>query len=573
MRFDPALITGIAREIGSRWEGQRATSLVLHRDPREAWLTFPEAEEPYRALGFLLHPTRGYVVHADRVPPPIAGNAREIAFRRLYLGAVWCPPDQRLLGLDLGPRPTVGSERTAAFQLHVELHTNQWNVIHVRTASQRIEAVLWPRTAGGRVLGPGVVYGSPEGGRRWSHEVPTAAEWNELLASVEPGARRDLLLRSVAWTSSLNVDWILGAVAEAGVSEDDLRDSLDRYAAIRAAPEPGEGGWLVGPEDTQPYPVRLTPDARPAGGLLRAMTEAARRGATTTPGLDAEAGAAPREDAESRRLERRLRKRIRSLVRRRAALERQLEGESPDELRERGHLLLARQAEVPKGVEAVTLEGFDGEPLSVELDPRRDAVQNAKIYYDRARRRDRAARSIPPRIERTTAVLTRLELALDALLDAGPSEEIRALVGAEPVPPGRGDREEEAPLPYRRYRSSGGLEIRVGRSARGNDELTFRHSAPEDIWLHARQAAGAHVILRWGQREQNPPHRDLSEAAVLAATFSESRHSGTVAVDWTRRKYVRKPRKAAAGAVLPERVSTLFVTPDPDLTSRLDPEA
>jgi predicted ribosome quality control (RQC) complex YloA/Tae2 family protein len=572
MRFDPALIAGIAREITSRWEGRRVGSLALHRDPREAWLAFPEAQGPDRALGFLLHPTRGYVVGADRVPSSPTGNVREIAFRRLYLGGAWAPPDQRLLVLDLGPRSAAGSDRDPAFQLVVELHTNQWNAIHVRGGSQRIEAVLWPRTAGGRVLRPGVVYASPEGARRWSDELPTAAEWSELLASVAHGARRDLLLRSVAWTSSLNVDWILGGAAGTD-PRDDPEDSLNRYLAIRAASGPGDGGWLVGPGGTQPYPVRLTADAPPAGGLLRAMTEAARPWATPSPGSDAEGDKAAREvDAESRHLERRLRKRIRSLERRRAALERQLDGESPDELRERGHLLLARQAEVPKGAKGATLEGFDGEPVSIDLDPRRDAVQNAEIYYDRARRRDRAARSIPPRIERTTAALTGLQLALDTLAETGPTEEIRALVGGEQAPASRGGREEEA-LPYRRYRSSGGLEIRVGRSARGNDELTFRHSAPEDVWLHARQAAGAHVILRWGRREQNPPHRDLSEAAILAATFSESRHSGTVAVDWTRRKYVRKPRKAAAGAVLPERVSTLFVTPNPDLASRLDPEA
>ena len=123
--------------------------------------------------------------------------------------------------------------------------------------------------------------------------------------------------------------------------------------------------------------------------------------------------------------------------------------------------------------------------------------------------------------------------------------------------------------PYRRYRSSGGLEIRVGRSSRTNDALTFRHSAPDDIWLHASQAPGAHVILRWQKRDQNPPLADLTEAAALAALHSEARHSGMVAVDWTRRKYVRKPRKAAAGAVIPERVSTIFVEPDPAVAARL----
>jgi predicted ribosome quality control (RQC) complex YloA/Tae2 family protein len=118
------------------------------------------------------------------------------------------------------------------------------------------------------------------------------------------------------------------------------------------------------------------------------------------------------------------------------------------------------------------------------------------------------------------------------------------------------------------YKSSGGIEIRVGRGARHNDDLTFHHSAPDDVWLHARHAAGAHVVLRWSA-EDNPPARDLSEAAVLAALASKARGSGTVPVDWTRRKHVRKPRRSPPGQVLVDRARTLFVEPDPALEEKL----
>ena len=107
----------------------------------------------------------------------------------------------------------------------------------------------------------------------------------------------------------------------------------------------------------------------------------------------------------------------------------------------------------------------------------------------------------------------------------------------------------------------------MGRGARHNDDLTFRHSAPNDIWLHARHSAGAHVILRW-RGPGAPPERALQEAASLAALHSKARTSDTVPVDWTLRKYVRKPRGSAAGSVVPDRVRTLFVTPDPELVER-----
>jgi predicted ribosome quality control (RQC) complex YloA/Tae2 family protein len=112
------------------------------------------------------------------------------------------------------------------------------------------------------------------------------------------------------------------------------------------------------------------------------------------------------------------------------------------------------------------------------------------------------------------------------------------------------------------------LEIRVGRGAHRNDDLTFHHSLPDDVWLHARHASGAHVVLRWSRKEK-PPARDLEEAAILAALHSRARGSGTVPVDWTRRKHVRKPRKAPAGTVILDRVKTLFVEPDPELPDRL----
>ena len=81
------------------------------------------------------------------------------------------------------------------------------------------------------------------------------------------------------------------------------------------------------------------------------------------------------------------------------------------------------------------------------------------------------------------------------------------------------------------------------------------------------------MILRW-RGEGSPAPRDLEEAAILAAVNSKSRTSATVPVDWTRRKYVRKPRGAPPGTVTLEREKTVFVSPDAEVAKRLrvDPE-
>jgi predicted ribosome quality control (RQC) complex YloA/Tae2 family protein len=242
----------------------------------------------------------------------------------------------------------------------------------------------------------------------------------------------------------------------------------------------------------------------------------------------------------------------------------------PEELQHLGDLILARFHEIPQGEEAVRLTDFDGSPVHVELDPMLPPDGNARRYYDRAAR-VRRARERLPRLRAEARAAWREGEALLERVRAGEAAPDQVEAYLPPAPSGDDGGDDAPTLPYRVYRSSGGLEIRVGRGAKRNDDLTFRHSNPDDIWLHARHTAGAHVILRWN-RDANPPNRDLHEAGVLAALASKARTSGSVPVDWTRRKYVRKPRKAPPGAVVPDRVQTVFVAPDAALEERLRAE-
>jgi len=243
----------------------------------------------------------------------------------------------------------------------------------------------------------------------------------------------------------------------------------------------------------------------------------------------------------------------------------------PEEPRRWGNLLLARLGEVPRGAEAVTLLGFDGKEVRIPLDPASSPQENAGALYREAARRERARERLPELLDAARKEVLALE-DLKGKLQGG-SLTAREAAPLIPIskrsPPSAG--KERRRRPYHRYYSSGGLEIRVGRSSRDNDDLTFRSSDPEDIWLHARGGAGAHVILRWTEKSA-PPRKDLAEAAMLAALNSNARTSGTVPVDWTRRKHVRKPRKSPPGSVVPQRVRTLFVEPDPDLPERLRKE-
>lgn len=120
-------------------------------------------------------------------------------------------------------------------------------------------------------------------------------------------------------------------------------------------------------------------------------------------------------------------------------------------------------------------------------------------------------------------------------------------------------REEKIPG-TRRYLSSDGFEILVGRGAGDNDHLTFKVARPNDLWLHAGDYPGSHVVVRNATRKEIP-HRTIIEAAQLAAHFSQARKDSKVAVHYTPRKFLSKPKGAAPGLVRMSRFKNITVEP------------
>lgn len=267
---------------------------------------------------------------------------------------------------------------------------------------------------------------------------------------------------------------------------------------------------------------------------------------------------------------------VKELGRRRRATEKKIErmeaerakaAAAEKHTRAAADVLLAYATTVTRGVSHVVLPGFQGEDVAIDLDPKLSAVENAQQFYDEARRQERAQKRIPTLI----AQADRERARLAALLESARAGRLTTLdlkeIAAKPVAKPQQPHAERAP--YRRYHTSGGLEVRVGRNARSNDNLTLHHSSPRDIWLHARHVGGAHVVLRWNDPEANPPQQDLVEAAVLAAIHSGARTSKMVPVDYTRRKYVRKPRRSPPGTVIIERAKTVFVEPSAEIEEKL----
>jgi predicted ribosome quality control (RQC) complex YloA/Tae2 family protein len=221
-----------------------------------------------------------------------------------------------------------------------------------------------------------------------------------------------------------------------------------------------------------------------------------------------------------------------------------------------GDLLLAHLAEVRKGAASVSLpdDFADGAPLMIPLDPALSPRDNAARYYKQHKRMSRARAAIEQRLADAQALRDRLVRG-------------DVVVARSSAPkPGKKARPERPP-PYREFRSATGMPILVGRGSDRNDELTFKVGRGNDLWLHARDWAGAHVIVPTDGRPVDS--ETLLDAATLAAHHSRARGEAQVDILYVARKHVRKPPKSAPGLVTTSGAKTLRVRLEPERLRRL----
>lgn len=192
-----------------------------------------------------------------------------------------------------------------------------------------------------------------------------------------------------------------------------------------------------------------------------------------------------------------------------------------------------------------------------------DEAAKRFVRYSKARR---AAGEIVRRleeIENELMVLNARHVELESIVAHRDETGFAKLFGDEKKAPrpGRGRKEaDKSVVGTRRYLSSDGYQILVGREARDNDNLTFRVARPYDLWLHAADYPGSHVVVLNPTRKEIP-HRTVIEAAQLAAKFSKARRDGKVDVHYTQRKFLAKPKGAAAGLVRMSSFRTIIVEP------------
>ncbi len=256
------------------------------------------------------------------------------------------------------------------------------------------------------------------------------------------------------------------------------------------------------------------------------------------------------------------------LQRRQAALKEQLDqAAEADTMRLWGEWILAYAHTVRPGDTELLADTGEGESLRIPLDPAKTASDNAQTYFGRYRKAQKAVEGGPARLREVTLQLDdldQLETDLELAASRPDIDSVRAACMEAGYLRSRKRKESRTvasqPLSLT---SPDGLTVLVGRNSRQNDEVTFRRADSDDWWFHARGVPGAHVIVRSGAQELPPA--TLRYAAGLAARFSKHHREPDVAVDYTRRRYVRRIPGAAAGLVTYSNERVIRVSPhDPD---------
>jgi predicted ribosome quality control (RQC) complex YloA/Tae2 family protein len=277
--------------------------------------------------------------------------------------------------------------------------------------------------------------------------------------------------------------------------------------------------------------------------------------------------------------------RLRQEIARREKLRQNLERDlaahgDADEHKRVGDLLLANIATAVRDGGRVQLTDYyaEGAPLiELELDEHTTLQAEAARRFARYAKAKRAAQEIRARLATLRVELDKLQeqsAELELIVHAREAAGLDALAATLDKRRGTRGRPQQQrqgtgkPAPKadetsavaRRYLSSDGYEMLVGRGARQNDQLTFRHARPHDLWLHAADYPGSHVVVRNPKRTEIP-HRTVIEAAQLAAHYSQAKQDAKVAVNYTQRKFVAKPKGAAPGLVRIASFRTLLVAP------------
>ena len=237
--------------------------------------------------------------------------------------------------------------------------------------------------------------------------------------------------------------------------------------------------------------------------------------------------------------------------------------ENAEEFRQKGELLTTFLHQVPNDQDQVVLDNYyTNQPITIVLDKALTPNQNAQKYFKRYQKLKEAVKYLTELIEETKATILYLESVETVLNQAGLDEiaEIREeLIQTGFIRRRQREKIQKRKKPEKYLASDGKTIILVGRNNLQNEELTFKIARKEELWFHAKDIPGSHVVI---SGNLNPSDEVKTDAAELAAYFSKGRLSNLVQVDMIEVKKLNKPTGGKPGFVTYTGQKTLRVTPD-----------
>ena len=416
-----------------------------------------------------------------------------------------------------------------------------------------------------RQIQPGMIYQAPPGQNKLNPETLRGAELLERLQARDGGNFSRALAEEISGLSRVSAEEIATRVRAAGETwPEDLEGTCERledfFRRLPGMAAPcvlrGENGDA---EDVFPFPYlsRDTGREEPCKTLSRALDL-----------YYSTRDAKDRMNQKSAAMIRTLKGQADRCTRKLAMQEEELaSAEKMDEYRRMGEAIQGNLYQLKKGMTEAVLPNWndpEGGTITVPLDIRLTPIQNAQKYFKKYQKARSARETAAIQRDKTQEELEYLEnMLMDAENCTAESEleEIRRELIRTGYMKRVTNRRQQRQLPESkpwRYVSADGIEIVVGKNSIQNDRLTLGAGGNE-TWLHAKDMPGSHVIIR---TEGEVPLETLRQAALLAAWFSKGKNSSTVPVDYTLRKYVKKPSGAAPGKVIYTHQKTVYVTPE-----------
>lgn len=250
------------------------------------------------------------------------------------------------------------------------------------------------------------------------------------------------------------------------------------------------------------------------------------------------------------------------------------QSDQADEWKQKADLLMANLQNWEPGMKEIILPDFDsGKPVAIALLPDKNAVQNAQKLYKQHQKLKRARAAVEPlflEVQAEVEYLEQVEAAISQIDNYQTTEDLQALEEIRDELIGQKYLEdpeyrnriitESASTNFHRYRTPSGFEVLIGRNNRQNDHLTFRVAGDYDLWFHAQEIPGSHLLLRL-EPGAAPEEADLQFTANLAAYFSRARQSDQVPVVYTQPKHVYKPKGAKPGIAIYKQETILWGKP------------